>query len=238
MSHHALVVALDRLLDRLLAPGTCLACGGALAAPASLCRTCAAALPRVANPCQACAQPNPDGGSVCPACRLNPPRWHSLQAAFAYRAPVRDWLLGLKYDGAPHFAKTLCREAAPLLRRLQPQPEVLLPVPLHRARLRQRGFNQAGEIATLLGKALDIPVDHSALRRCRDTASQSGLTASGRAANLRGAFSLDPDHGYRHVALVDDIVTTGATADEICRVLHRGGVETVRVWALARTVRD
>ena len=238
MTHNTLAVVLDRLLDRLLAPGTCLDCGTALPAPASLCRPCAAALPRVSNPCEACAQPNPDTGAVCPACRLNPPRWHSLTAAFAYREPVRDWLLGLKYDAALHIAKTLCREAEPEWRRLRPRPEVLLPVPLHPARLRRRGFNQAGEIAVLLGRALGIPVDHSSLLRGRDTASQSGLTAADRAANLRGAFSMRPQRGYRHVALVDDIVTTGATADEICRVLHRDGVETVRVWALARTVRD
>ena len=178
------------------------------------------------------------GAEICPACLINPPRWQGLRAPLVYGPPVRNWLWQLKFDGAQHFARTLCEEITPLLRDEQPLPEVLLPVPLHRARLRERGFNQALLIARQFGSALDLPIDATALRRTRATASQSGLSAAQRIDNLRGAFAWQSGNDYRHVALVDDIVTTGATADAICRVLHAAGVESVRIWALARALRD
>ncbi|MDJ0777216.1 MAG: ComF family protein [Gammaproteobacteria bacterium] len=238
MSLPRLAAGIEHLLDLLLAPGLCLYCGCELAAPASLCRPCAATLPRVPQPCRSCGQPLSTGQDTCPACLLDPPRWQGLRAPLAYRPPVREWLRQLKFDGAQHFARTLCEEVTPLLRGEQPLPQVLLPVPLHPSRLRERGFNQALLIAQQFGGALGIPVDSDALRRTRATASQSGLSAAQRIDNLRGAFSWQPQQPYRHVALVDDIVTTGATADAICRVLHRAGIESVRVWAIARTIRD
>ncbi len=238
MSLPRLAAGLERLLDLLLAPGACLYCGCELAAPATLCRYCAATLPRIPDACRSCGQTSPTGDEICPACLVNPPRWQTMVAPFAYQPPLREWLWQLKYDGALHFGKTLCDEMLPLLQQQQALPEILLPVPLHDTRLRERGFNQAEVIARQFGAKLDIAVDTRALRRTRATASQSGLSIVQRADNLRGAFAWRTNHRYRHVALVDDIVTTGATADALCRVLHRAGVETVQVWALARTTRD
>ena len=114
---------------------------------------------------------------------------------------------------------------------------MLLPVPLHRTRLLERGYNQACEIATVWSAALGIPVDRRALTRPRSTQSQSGLSAAQREQNVRQAFAYVPKHEYRHVALVDDIVTTGSTVTEITKLLHRNGVEFVEVWALARVYR-
>jgi ComF family protein len=110
-------------------------------------------------------------------------------------------------------------------------------VPLHRKRLLERGYNQAAEIAQVLSAELDIPVDRRALTRQRDTPVQSGLSAGQRVDNVRQAFNYSPRRDYRHVAVVDDIVTTGSTVTEITGLLHREGVEFVEVWALARAYR-
>jgi ComF family protein len=226
-----------RCTNYLFAPGLCLACGCELEDANSLCGSCSQQLQWVPNPCQYCGQPNPVDGLVCPACLLNPPRWQKLIAPLQYRGLVRDYLLQLKFSEALYLSRTLCLESIDPFRQSSPQPEVLLPVPLHRTRLLERGYNQAFEIATVWSAALGIPVDRHALTRARVTRSQSGLSAPRREQNVRKAFVYTPKHAYRHVALIDDIVTTGSTVTEITRMLHRAGVEYVEVWALARVYR-
>ena len=238
MSGRLLARGIGRLIDTLLNPGYCLACGAVLGGVDSLCAVCLQNLRPVPNPCDHCGQPNPVGGPVCPACRHDPPRWQRMVACFEYGELTRDYLLQLKYSEALHLAPILCRAGGAPLRADLPAPEVLLPVPLHRDRLLERGYNQADEIAASWSGRLEIPLDRRALRRVRATASQSGLNAAERARNLRGAFEYRTPGAYRHVAVVDDIVTTGSTADEITRVLHRGGVDRVEIWALARAYRD
>lgn len=237
MSGRRLQRALTRLVDLILAPGLCLACGCELYTPESLCTSCRVRLERVPSPCAACGQPNPVAGFLCPKCLLDPPRWQQMVAPLQYRGLVRDYLLQFKFDEALFLGKTLCRECLPAFRSTAPSPEALLPVPLHRQRLFERGYNQAEEIARHLSGALGIRLDRRALTRRRPTPSQSGLSAAQRASNVHGAFAYDSRQAYRHVAIVDDIVTTGSTVDEITRVLHRGGVEFVEVWALARAYR-
>jgi len=237
MSLTRLARGLLRGFDYLTAPGLCLACGAALDDADSLCASCGGLLRRVPNPCRYCGQPNPVAGQVCPACLLNPPRWQRLVAPLQYRGLARDYLLQLKFAESQYLARTLCRHCGGPFVGDRPRPQALLPVPLHRARLLQRGYNQALEIAAVWSRRFDIPLDRRALRRALATASQSGLGARRRALNVRGAFAFDNRRGYRHVAIVDDIVTTGSTAGEITRVLHRAGVDYVEVWALARAYR-
>ncbi|MBT8434378.1 MAG: ComF family protein, partial [Gammaproteobacteria bacterium] len=134
-------------------------------------------------------------------------------------------------------SKTLCLQCLDSFRDSSPRPEILIPVPLHCARLFERGYNQADEIAAVWSQTFGIPVDRHALTRLRATPSQSGLSAAQRANNVRQAFAYRPKRKYRHVALVDDIVTTGSTVTEITKTLHRAGVEYVEVWALARVYR-
>ena len=226
-----------RCLEQLLAPGVCLACGCDPGDSSSLCTSCRTRIDAVPNPCHYCGQPNPLAGIVCPACRLNPPRWQRMIAPLQYRGITRDYLLQLKHSQATHLAKGLCRHSLTEFRQNWPRPQVLLPVPLHRERLLERGYNQAREIARIWSADLGIPLDHRALTRTRATPLQAGLSASQRVKNVRLAFNYQPRRDYRHVAIVDDIVTTGSTVDEITRVLHREGVEFVEVWALARVYR-
>jgi ComF family protein len=237
MSASLLRRGLGRIIDTLLNPGYCLACGAGLGGGESLCAVCKEHLQRVPNPCRYCGEPNPVGSALCPACLRNPPRWQGLSAPFQYRGLAREYLLRLKYSESLHLARVLCRAGGVPVRDHLPWPEVLLPVPLHRERMLERGYNQAAEIATAWSGMLDIPVDRRALRRLRATASQSGLNAAERTRNLRGAFEYRTRKTYRHVAVIDDIVTTGSTADEITRVLHRSCVDCVEIWALARAYR-
>jgi len=237
MSGRQLRRAFARTFEWLLAPGLCLACGSEIETSESLCPSCAARLEPVPNPCLHCAEPNPAAGTVCPACLLNPPRWQSMTAPLQYRGLTRRFLHRLKYDDALYLARTLSRPCIDAFAARQPRPEVIMPVPLHDTRLIERGYNQALELAQLWSRRLEIPLERRALARVRQTSSQSGLSAAQRESNLRGAFGYAPRREYRHVALADDIVTTGSTANEICKMLHRAGVEYVEVWALARAYR-
>ena len=123
--------------------------------------------------------------------------------------------------------------AAALAPRVEPLPARLVPVPLHRNRLRRRGYNQAVELARPLGRALGLPVAPRLCRRQRPTPAQAELTGSDRRRNVRGAFAVAAPVP-RHVAIVDDVVTTGSTVGELARVLRRAGAERVEVWAVAR----
>jgi len=237
MSGRQLLRGLGRCLEQLLAPGVCLGCGCDPGDASLLCGSCRERIDAVPNPCHHCGEPNPVSGIVCPACRLNPPRWQKLIAPLQYRGITRDYLIQLKHAQATHLAKALCRHSGAVFRESRPKPEVLLPVPLHPARLRERGYNQAREIARIWSRDFDIPVDQRALARVRATPLQSGLSAKQRVDNVRQAFDYSPKRDYRHVAVVDDIVTTGSTVTEITRLLHRGGVEFVEIWALARAYR-
>lgn len=237
MSGRQLLRGITRCLEQLLAPGVCCGCGCDPGTSSALCTSCQARIQQIPNPCQHCGQPNPLTGFICPACRLNPPRWQKMIAPLQYQGLTRDYLLQLKHTQATHLAKSLCRHTLAAFHQNCPRPQVLLPVPLHRERLLERGYNQAREIARIWSADLDIPVDRHALTRTRATALQSGLSANQRAGNVRMAFAYSPGQAYRHVAIVDDIVTTGSTAAEITRVLHQEGVEFVEIWALARAYR-
>ncbi len=115
-------------------------------------------------------------------------------------------------------------------------PELIIPVPLHNERLRQRGFNQALELARVLSRQLDIPIDQKSCIRCRPTDTQSRLEKSERSKNMRGAFTIRGAIKSNHIALVDDVVTTGSTVSEITKLLKQHGVKRVDIWAVARTL--
>lgn len=238
MSGRHLIRGIAQQLARILSADVCHGCGHGIRQGDDFCPACRRRIRRVANPCPACALPNRVNQGVCPACLLNPPRWQRMTAPLQYRGLVREYLIQLKFADALYLGKSLCQQCLDCFAQDYPRPEVLIPVPLHPRRLRERGYNQAYEIARIYSQAFNIPLNRRALSRIRETPSQSGLSAAKRNTNIRNAFRYDSAQAYRHVALVDDIVTTGSTVDEITRLLHRGGVESVEVWALARAYRD
>lgn len=220
-----------------LYPPTCLLCGQAGHAGLDLCADCGRSLPYIKTACRRCGTPLADGPTVCGACLRRPPGQQATVSVFHYQEPIAWLLQGFKYRrrlshgrllGAL-FAQALCT------RRPGPLPQALLAVPLHPQRQRRRGYNQALELARPLSRHLGLPLLTGICRRIRNTPPQTELPARARRSNLRGAFALHRALDYRHLAIIDDVMTTGTTASELACVLRRGGVEVVEVWSLART---
>jgi ComF family protein len=222
-----------------LYPPTCVLCGGPGANDRDLCAGCAADLPRNANPCPRCAEPLPPGapaGTLCARCLRNPPAFDRCRAPYLY-APPADWLIGrLKFHAHLAHGRLLGALLADhLADRGGSRPDLIVPMPLHRSRLRERGFNQAVELARPLARRLAVPLAADLVQRVRPGRPQSGLEKSRRHANVRGAFALRRPLEAWHVAVVDDVLTTGATAAELAGVLKAAGAERVEVWVVART---
>ncbi|MDD5240367.1 MAG: ComF family protein [Sulfuricella sp.] len=215
-------------------PHDCVLC--ATASPEQpLCADCHADLPHHSAPaCPMCALPALDG-KVCGACLRRRPAFDRTLAAFSYDFPIDRLLHAFKYASdlalAGVLAEPLARIAA-----AHPKPDLLLPMPLHSSRLKERGFNQALEIARLISKWLDIPLAANACRRTRDTPSQAGLKLEERRRNVRGAFACDLDLTGKKVAVLDDVMTTGATLNELSRILKNCGAIEVSAWVVARTL--
>ncbi len=215
--------------------GNCLLCQQPVQSHPLLCEECQAELPRICHPCSCCAFPLPETGTLCGSCLQHPPLWDRLRVLADYETPYRQLIHRLKYAHHP--------ECATLLGRLfkegihcDDKPEVLLPVPLHWWRQWRRGYNQAEELAYAMGRLMHIPTDSDCLRRVRATPAQAKLDKIQRQKNLQHAFVIQ-SLPYRHVALIDDVVTTGATAEQITTVLRQAGAERVEVWAICRTLR-
>ncbi len=157
-------------------------------------------------------------------------------APLEFTGYTRDLLLKFKFCGQMHQALILLAHCCQAYR--QRPVEVLLPVPLHPQKSRQRGFNQAQEITAILSGLLQRPIDQSCLNRVKPTKAQSGLSLSKRLRNLQGAFEFTTGTEYKRVAIVDDIITSGSTMQALCKVLRKGGVEYIEVWSIARTLKQ
>ena len=198
-----------------------------------LCAACEQGLPRVASACVRCALPL-RGAPACGSCLRHPPRFDAAVAAFDYRFPVDRMVQRFKQAGDLAVGAWLARALARRCAQRQ-RPDVLVVPPLTARRLRERGFNQAAELARTVGHELGIARDVRALRRLRDAAPQKALGARERRANLRGAFHCGARFDGMRVALVDDVLTTGATGEAITHLLKAAGAIHVEVWAVART---
>jgi ComF family protein len=225
-----------RCLDALL-PSRCLLCGAGAPRGRDLCDGCLADFPRNRTCCARCAQPLAASAALCGACLRREPAYACAWAPYQYAHPLNLLEARFKFRrdlSAGRVLADLLVDAA-RTRWSQDRPERLLCVPLHPTRLRERGYNQALELARTLSRALDIPLAHDLLVRVRATRAQTGLDAKARRRNLRGAFACPVHAGVpAHVAIVDDVMTTGSTVDECARVLRQAGVARVDVWALAR----
>ncbi len=229
-----IAVALHRFSRILLAP-RCLACGEPGQGGLDLCDTCRGHLPWNQHACHQCGIALVAvGQSHCGACRLDPPPFTRAFCPLHYRFPIDRLLPRFKFHGdlaAGELLSTLMQwpmDPADL-------PQALVPVPLHRSRLRSRGYDQALELARSLARGLRVPLIANALVRSRATRPQTELGAADRRHNMREAFALRPGPVLpRHVALVDDVMTTGATLAECARVLLTGGVQRVDAWTIAR----
>lgn len=226
----------DRALARLFPP-RCLLCLDPGQPPTlDLCAGCQADLVRDLPACTGCARRLPGPGAfLCGECLVRPRAFDAAFAPYLYQHPL-DWMIHrMKYAGEIAAARVLGTLLGRLVRSSHMlHVEALLPVPLHRVREADRGYNQAIEIARYAGRELGLPVAFDACRRTRDTASQAGLDAAARRHNLRGAFALTRRLEFGRVAIVDDVLTTGSTVDELAAVLKTAGADWIEVWAVAR----
>ncbi|WP_043319180.1 MULTISPECIES: ComF family protein [unclassified Pseudomonas] len=218
----------------------CLFCGGPADTGLALCAGCDADLPWLGSHCNTCALPLPEHGLTCGECLRRPPPFEQVLAPWRYAFPLDGAITRFKHQADRPLGRLLGQLLGRHLRHAfaegLPVPDLLLPVPLAPRRQRQRGFNQAELLARRLAADLGLPW-RQPLRRVRDTPAQQGLDKAERKRNLRQAFALDDGAALRglHLALVDDVLTTGATAAALAQLLRRAGAARVDVYCLART---
>ena len=209
--------------------GTCFLCRGRASRSSReglLCEACDADLPRLSAPaCPRCALGSP-GEAVCGRCLADPPAYDATYAALAYRFPVDVLIHALKFRGELALAPLLGGLLAECARAGWPA-DAIVPVPLSAARLRERGYNQAMEIARPVGEVLRVPVEARLCERTRDTPAQTELVWAERARNVRGAFRCSAPLDGAVIAVVDDVMTTGATLAEIAKALKAAGAARV-----------
>lgn len=221
----------------------CVLCDEASGNPYALCEACECELPWLDEQCTVCALPLAMSGFTCAPCRRRPPAFEKVETPWHYGFPVDSLITRFKHNRQWPYGRLLAELTSHWLdHRFNeglPRPQLLIPVPMGRKRLRRRGFNQAEMLARWLSKALHIDCDSTLVQRPRETQAQQELGARARLHNLQQAFSLLPDARLEglHVALVDDVMTTGATAQALATLLRQGGAARVDVYCLARTAK-
>lgn len=172
--------------------------------------------------------------ALCGRCLSRQPAFDETYAPFIHQGPIRHLISTLKFGANHKNARLLGMLLTDHLRQTAEQPELILPVPLHKSRYRERGFNQAIEIGRTVAKELQIQLDITSCMRHRDTPHQTQLSAKKRQKNLKNAFSIVKPLHARHIAILDDVMTTGSTVHELAYVLKKAGVNRVDVWVCAR----
>ena len=209
----------------------CLLCG-AETGPELLCAACIAELPSLPESCPRCALPSP-AAAFCGSCLNRPPHFDATLSLWRYEFPCDGLVQALKYRARLALAGFFARALAS---RPMPEVDLIVPMPLHPRRLAERGFNQALEIARGLARHLGRPIEPRGVLRVKDTQPQTELPYEERAKNLRGAFLCKLDLSGASVAVLDDVMTTGATLNELARALKRAGATRVENLVIARTV--
>ncbi|KAB7894922.1 DNA utilization protein GntX [Rouxiella sp. S1S-2] len=206
-----------------------------------ICSLCIKHLPALPCCCPRCGLPGSNARLPCGRCILKPPLWQSLIFASVYQLPISTLLLRFKFSSTPELAEPLARLL--LLQWLArwrtgsvARPEVLLSIPLHLRRYRHRGYNQSELLARPLARWLGCDYQPYALERDRATVPQQQLSEPERKRNLRQAFSCNSALTGKHVALIDDVVTTGSTISEVSKLLNKNDIASLQIWCICRTL--
>lgn len=234
-----IVKTTDSLFKGLLFPNICAACGCAIDYPSesSICKNCLGDIKKIMPPlCTICGNPFISRTGVnhtCGSCIKNPPSYNLARAVFEYGGSIRSLIRRIKFHDDRYALKTLCEITKKNLPAM-PDPGLLVPVPLHAARLRQRGFNQAAELARRIFPDAVIALD--VLTRRRKTLQQTGLTSKQRCENVKDAFSVigKIDRINCKITIIDDILTTGSTVNECAKAMLKSGAGQVEVFTVAR----
>ena len=238
-----LLQQLNTRLTHCFLPFNCILCSEETGRKLDLCIDCEKHLPWLKNVCIYCAAPLPfKTESCCGACLKKPLPFHKICIIFSYTQIIKKLITALKFQKRliyAHILGSLLAEQISLQYQKDNLPDLIIPVPLHRKRLYQRGFNQAMEIARPISKRLNIPIDYKGCTRVRHTAAQSQLAANQRSTNVKNAFAVQEYLSFKqHIALLDDVMTTGHTLTELSRALYCTGVKRIDVWCCARTYLD
>ncbi|MRX28623.1 ComF family protein [Kangiella sp. HZ709] len=228
--------------NRILAGHSCVLCGlraESLTSPKAICQVCLAAIQLSGNCCYQCgiSIKSTDGQQKCGECLHHPKPYHRLIASCHYDFPVNQAISRFKFDQQLHLGKALAKALSQLILDTYQDdelPQLLIPIPLHRKRLAERGFNQSQLIAKTISHNILIPTVVNQLIRVKNTPHQIGLKATQRKQNLKNAFKVKSQLP-RHIALIDDVVTTGSTITEATKQCLKHGAETIDIWCLAKT---
>ncbi|MBT8131703.1 MAG: ComF family protein [Gammaproteobacteria bacterium] len=217
-----------------LMPFSCVVCGCS-ARQRDICRDCALELPWNRDCCRRCALPLARPAILCGQCSTRLPPWFSARSAFVYDFPVNSLLRKLKFSRQLPNGRVLGELTAEWIASFDDEkPNIIVPVPLHWRRQIKRQFNQAEEIARPISRRLKIPLANNLCYRRRATKQQHGLTATLRRRNLRDAFLVKGNTEQTHIALVDDVMTTGSTLRELSKAFLQSGASRIDVWTAAR----
>jgi ComF family protein len=212
-------------------PQSCFLCGDTSTQP--ICAPCLADLSAPVPRCSCCAKPMSEV-AICEECQSQPPPYTHIQTIFSYNHPVGQLIIAAKYRQDLVVLKFLGELMGQRLI-TQPRPQVLIPVPLHLSRLRQRGYNQSLELAKVISKHTGIPIANQACKRIKNTLPQTTLSGKQRQNNVKDAFKLikiAPD--WQHIALIDDVVTTSSTITQLAQIFKQAGVFRIDAWCCAR----
>jgi ComF family protein len=220
-------------------PARCILCLGKGESASDLCHACAQDLPRNGNFCRTCAQPLAEGAGtrlLCGTCVRTSPSFDSAFIPYRYAYPLDRMIQRLKYGNDLSMGRVLaiCFAERLLAERKEPLPAAIVPVPLGSKRFRARGYNQAIELARHLRKLAGLRMQTDLVARTRETPEQAALPRDERRKNVRGAFALLQPLECTHIAILDDVVTTGSTVNEIAKLLQSAGATRIEVWAIAR----
>lgn len=220
-----------------VAPLKCIRCSQSIRNGTScVCQHCYPTLPFHDNACQQCGQAFSANLDYCGRCLNSPPPFDRCFCAFSYNNPIDNQLRKFKYSQRPELAGQLAQLLRHEIDNHQlDYPELLLPVPIHISKLRERGFNQSLSLAKHLSALMNIPYSNNVVIKHRNTEPQVGQTQHFRHKNVSGSFKYHHKTKAKHIAIIDDVVTTGSTAAEIAKILKRNGVDYIQVWAIAQT---
>ncbi|HSH97096.1 MAG: ComF family protein [Methylophilaceae bacterium] len=228
---------LDRWLkfNQFLFPQACMLCAASDGDELAICQDCIADLPRhITDQCPQCALPAYQN-QLCGHCIASPPAFDATHALFRYEFPVDAMLQRYKYQHLLNMAQTFAQMIINDLPNAS-LPDLIIPMPLHPLRLKERGFNQSLEIARIVGKTLNIKVDAQACSRIKSSPPQASLPLKERVKNMQGAFACNIKLDSLNIALIDDVMTTGASLNALAKTVKKAGASNVECWVVARTL--
>ncbi len=228
--------------NRILAGHSCVLCGlraKSLTSSKAICQVCLAAIQLNGNGCYQCgiSFKSTDGQQKCGECLKHPKPYHRLIASCHYDFPVNQAISRFKFNQQLHLGKAFAQELSQRIFTAYQDdelPQLLIPIPLHHKRLAERGFNQSLLIGKTISRKISIPIAANKLIRVKNTPHQIGLKATKRKQNLRNAFAVKSQLP-KHIALIDDVVTTGSTITEATKQCIKHGAERIDIWCLAKT---